>query len=83
VLVLFPILFLPFFFEVPAVVYLGVWFLSQLFSGTLALASPAHVGGIAWWAHIGGFIAGMILGALFARPAKQLEPDKDRNDVPV
>src|SRR6266516_5452467 len=42
--VLFPVLFLPFFFEVPAVVYLGVWFVSQLFSGTLALASPGQVG---------------------------------------
>jgi membrane associated rhomboid family serine protease len=36
---MFPVLFLPFFFEVPAVLYLGVWFFVQLFSGTLALAS--------------------------------------------
>ena len=36
--VMFPIFFFPFFFEVPAVLYLGIWFFSQLFSGTLALA---------------------------------------------
>src|SRR5437016_4691093 len=59
--VMMPILFLPFFFEVPAVLYLGVWFVSQLFSGTLALASPEQVGGIAWWAHVGGFLAGLLL----------------------
>src|SRR5881396_1639052 len=40
--VLFPVLFLPFFFEVPAVVYLGVRFFTQLFSGTLALTGPAN-----------------------------------------
>src|ERR1700738_2999141 len=56
--VLFPVLFLPFFFQLPAVLYLGAWFVIQLFSGALALASPAHVGGIAWWAHVGGFPGG-------------------------
>src|SRR6266699_3199815 len=77
--VLFPVLFLPFFFEVPAVVYLGVWFVSQLFSGTLALASPGQVGGIAWWAHIGGFATGLLLCRLFAwrrRAARRLQPDE-------
>ncbi len=77
--VLFPVLFLPFFFEVPAVVYLGVWFVSQLFSGTLALASPGQVGGIAWWAHIGGFAAGLLLCRLFAwrrRAVRRLQPDE-------
>jgi membrane associated rhomboid family serine protease len=67
VVVLFPVLFLPFFFEVPAVVYLGIWFVSQLFSGTLSLVSPSQGGGIAFWAHIGGFVAGMVLCGVFAR----------------
>src|SRR6266853_6825984 len=44
--VVFPIFFFPFFFEVPAVLYLGFWFFTQLFSGTLALAGPQNVGGI-------------------------------------
>jgi membrane associated rhomboid family serine protease len=67
VLVLFPVLFLPLFFEVPAVIYLGIWFVSQLFNGTLALAGPVKAGGIAFWAHIGGFIVGMALCGWFAR----------------
>lgn len=58
--VVFPIFIFPFFFELPAVLYLGFWFISQLFSGAAALAHPGQVGGIAWWAHIGGFVAGMV-----------------------
>ena len=75
--VMFPIFFFPFFFEVPAVFYLAIWFFTQLFSGTLALAGPQQVGGIAWWAHIGGFIGGMLLCWLFVRrPApRRLQPD--------
>src|SRR6202030_1462588 len=46
-LVLFPIFFFPFFFELPAVFYLALWFFAQLFSGPLALAGPPQVGGIA------------------------------------
>lgn len=74
--VLIPILFFPFFFEIPAVFYLGVWFYSQLFSGTLALTGPDQVGGIAWWAHIGGFVAGMVLCRLFVRRRRRLQPDE-------
>jgi len=66
-IVLFPILFFPFFFEVPAVFYLVFWFFTQLFSGTTALAGPQQVGGIAFWAHVGGFIAGIVLCGLFRR----------------
>src|ERR1700686_51753 len=53
------------FFELPAVLYLGAWFLIQLFSGTLALASPAHVGGISWGGTVGGFTAGQLFFPLF------------------
>src|ERR1700730_6177226 len=76
--VLFPVLFLPLFFELPAVLYLGAWFLVHLFSGTLALAGPAHVGGIAWWAHVGGFMAGGLLLPLFVwgRRAPRMQPDE-------
>jgi membrane associated rhomboid family serine protease len=77
-IVVLPILFFPFFFELPAMFYLGVWFLIQLFSGALALAGPEEVGGIAWWAHIGGFLAGMLLCGLFVqRPApRRMQPDE-------
>ncbi|RMH98910.1 MAG: rhomboid family intramembrane serine protease [Calditrichaeota bacterium] len=61
VVTLVPVFFLPFFFEIPAVFYLGIWFMTQLFSGTFAIIAPALGGGIAWWAHIGGFVAGIVL----------------------
>jgi membrane associated rhomboid family serine protease len=57
-----PILIIPFVFELPAVFYLGAWFLTQVFSGML---SPSGGGGVAWWAHIGGFVAGMLLLRFF------------------
>ncbi|MFL6514021.1 MAG: rhomboid family intramembrane serine protease [Chthoniobacterales bacterium] len=66
-LILFPIFIFPFFFEVPAVLYLVIWFLTQLFSGTAGLAGSGSVANIAWWAHIGGFICGMVLCRAFAR----------------
>jgi len=76
-IVMFPIFFFPFFFEVPAVFYLAIWFFVQLFSGTLALAGPQQVGGIAWWAHIGGFVSGMLLCWLFVRgPRRLMQPDE-------
>ena len=67
VIVLLPVFFFPFFFELPAVTYLGFWALSQVFAGTLSLATPNQVGGVAWWAHVGGFIAGLVLQFVFVR----------------
>ena len=51
----------------PAVLILGFWFILQLFNGVLALGGP-DVGGVAFWAHIGGFVTGMVFGRLFAEP---------------
>jgi hypothetical protein len=49
-------------FVVPAVVFLGWWFILQFFNGTLSLVTgPEKAGGIAWWAHIGGFVFGALL----------------------
>jgi membrane associated rhomboid family serine protease len=79
VTVLLPVFFTPFFFELPAVLYLGLWFVSQLFNGTLALASPEQVGGIAFWAHVGGFSTGMLLCRLFVR--RQLRPRFDESKM--
>lgn len=63
---LVPILFIFTLIEIPAVIFLGFWFVSQLFSGWLALQG-ADMNGIAWWAHIGGFIFGALVVTLFAR----------------
>jgi membrane associated rhomboid family serine protease len=64
--VLLPIAFFPFFFDLPAIFFLGVWFFEQLFSGALWALSPlaAQAGGVAWFAHIGGFVAGVGAGIL-------------------
>ena len=48
--------------QIPAIVYLPIWFLIQAFSGVVSIgADPSQAGGVAWFAHIGGFIAGPIL----------------------
>lgn len=48
--------------EIPAFFFLGVWFLIQFLSGAASLGrTSALSGGVAWWAHIGGFVAGMLL----------------------
>lgn len=47
--------------ELPAYIILGLWFILQFFNGILSLGyATSGMNGIAWWAHIGGFIAGMI-----------------------
>jgi len=67
VITLIPILFYPLFVELPAIVYLGIWFLSQVLSGQMALANPDEPGGIAFLAHVGGFLAGALGCWLFKR----------------
>jgi len=80
IIMVVPLFFLPYFIEVSAFLYLGWWFLIQLFSGTLSLAASGHVGGIAWWAHVGGFVAGAVLCWVFRRPRRRryrkFEPDE-------
>ncbi len=53
------------FVDIPALLYLGFWFVSQFFSGLASLAGQS-AGGVAWWAHIGGFVFGWATGRLFA-----------------
>ena len=64
ILTLIPIFFIPYFIEIPAYFFLGIWFLLQFIS---AAGTPAQGGGIAWWAHIGGFVFGMIFLKLFMK----------------
>lgn len=77
VIALFPVFFWPFFFELPAVVFLGVWFVTQLFGG-FAVAGAPEAGGVAWWAHIGGFASGVLLYRFFLKPerGRKFEPDE-------
>jgi len=63
------LIFIFFFFdivEIPAFFFLAFWFLLQFFSGTISFgAQDAMSGGVAWWAHIGGFLAGILLLFVF------------------
>jgi membrane associated rhomboid family serine protease len=68
-LVMFPhsrikMLFLVFTFRISAWIFLGLWIIQQWSYGTSALASETG-GGVAWWAHIGGFAMGLVIGFLF------------------
>jgi membrane associated rhomboid family serine protease len=50
--------------EVPAIFFLGIWFLMQLFSGVGSIGAQAADGGVAFWAHIIGFASGALFGGL-------------------
>jgi membrane associated rhomboid family serine protease len=51
--------------EIPAIFFLGIWFLMQFFSGVGSLGADAAAGGVAFWAHVGGFMVGALLGLLW------------------
>lgn len=67
VVTLVPIFFFFWFVDIPAIFFLGFWFISQIFSGLMSLPTAGLVGGVAWWAHIGGFVYGVFLHRLFIR----------------
>ena len=64
ILTLIPIIIIPWFVEIPAFFFLGIWFVLQFIN---AAGSSGHAGGIAWWAHIGGFVFGILFLKLFDR----------------
>jgi rhomboid family protein len=63
ILTLIPLFIIWFTWQIPALVFIGLWFLMQFMSGISALNDPraAALGGVAWWAHVGGFLTGMFL----------------------
>ena len=71
-----PFIFGPY-FDLPAVLFLGWWFLLQFFNGALSLGAGARgFGGIAWWAHVGGFAFGVAV-CLFARRPRAVYYDDE------
>ncbi len=64
ILTILPIFVLIYFVEIPAIVYLLIWFVAQLYAGLSQTGEVA--GGVAWWAHVGGFLIGMALGPMLA-----------------
>lgn len=69
------------FVEIPAFILLGFWIFLQFFSGTFSIVSGVSRGGVAWWAHVGGFIAGLVLVFIFKKRKRRLPrqyPDEYR-----
>jgi membrane associated rhomboid family serine protease len=81
VVVMFPLGFLPIFFLWSAKVVLGLWVGFQVFAGLATFADPeaSARGGVAWWAHVGGFAIGYLLAGPFAAtaeaPPRRRHPD--------
>ena len=76
VLTLVPIFIFIYFVVLPAPLFLGIWFAIQFFEGTAAI-STMHSSGVAWWAHIGGFVAGLFF-AWQLREHHKLRPPVER-----
>lgn len=71
-----PLFILPWFINIPAVIFIAIWFLLQFFSGVAALG-VATSGGVAYWAHVGGFICGLVLVWFFGgRTRPKTYPDE-------
>ena len=60
----------------PAPVFLGVWFVIQFFQGAASITST-QAGGVAWWAHIGGFVVGYLIAG-FLRYTGETSPPVER-----
>lgn len=69
VLVLIPLLLWPLYVEVPAILFVGLWAYTQIMEGLNALQDPTlpFQGGVAWWAHVGGVVSGVLLTPMFRR----------------
>jgi len=76
ILTLVPLFIIFFMARIPAIVFIGLWFLIQFLSGveSLKLPASASMGGVAWWAHIGGFFMGVVLAKIF-------DPGSRRADI--
>jgi membrane associated rhomboid family serine protease len=76
VVTLVPIIFFLQILVLPAPFFLGFWFLLQFFQGSLSVTSAAG-GGVAWWAHIGGFAAGAMVALLLSARGRRRAAERD------
>ncbi len=69
-------LFFGTYIDVPAVFYLAMWFFTQLYSGLFSLSLPQGMqgGGVAWWAHVGGFVFGLLFARAFVPSYQRRRP---------
>lgn len=76
--ILQPIVIIPAFFMMPALLFASLWFIVQIAQATGSFAMPGNGGGIAWFAHIGGFIAGWLL---MGRMARERDPVRETSSA--
>lgn len=69
ILTLVPLFIIFFLWRIPALIFIGLWFAVQFLSGVSSLGQ-ANVGGVAWWAHVGGFLLGMLIAGI-ANPSRR------------
>jgi membrane associated rhomboid family serine protease len=67
-----PLFFIPMLIPVPAMIFIGIWFLGQFLSGTSSLLFGETGAGIAFWAHIGGFLGGLAVYRAFTKSRRQV-----------
>ncbi len=72
------VFFLPLFVKVPAIAFLGIWVMIQLHQATTGAGSDPYAG-VAWWGHLGGFIAGMLLHPFFLLDSRKGDPSLSFN----
>ena len=70
IVTLIPLFFFFQIIEVPAIFFLGIWFVMQFLSGVVSIGNAA-TGGVAVWAHVAGFLAGLSGVIVFRRPERQ------------
>jgi membrane associated rhomboid family serine protease len=72
ILTVLPLFFFLYFLELPALVVLGFWFILQSLNGVATVVRSSDTGGVAWWAHIGGFVGGIVIFRAFRPRPKVL-----------
>lgn len=72
------IIIIPWIFALSALWYVGIWFGLQLLNGTAVFSAQGATGGVAWWAHIGGFLAGLVAVRLLTPPRPVPPPNRFR-----
>jgi membrane associated rhomboid family serine protease len=72
ILTLVPLFIIWFTAQIPALVFIGLWFLLQFLSGINSVGA-ASMGGVAWWAHVGGFLLGVLIAQFYRVPARPVQ----------
>lgn len=73
VVTLIPLFIFPWFVNIPALIFIVLWFALQFFNGVLSVGATA-AGGVAYWAHVGGFLGGLLLVWFFAGKRRKRPP---------